>query len=226
MTTFDWPATLVPRHIEILPPRATQGLTTSLTQFTQVQASVRPPFTVAMEFDQLFGPDVLAWRAMMALLEGRANLARLPLFDLWYRASDADIVAGRVLHGDGSGFSDAASYLTADLSGVTVSGVQGQRTIMVDFGVYGRLLTAGHYFGIGDHPYIASGISWAGTVATIRCSPTLRIDYTAEALRLKPVMVGRQTSDDGGALKLSNLRHGGPTIVFQEDFTKLWPYSP
>ena len=226
MSTFDWPATLVPRHIQILPPRATQGLTTSLTQFTQAQAAIRPPFLVSMEFDELFGDDVLAWRAFMALLEGRANLARIPLFDLWFRAKDADIVAGRVLHGDGSGFSDAASYLTADLSGVTVTGVQGQRNIVVDFGVYGRLLKAGHYFGIGDQPYIASGITWAGTVATIRCSPTLRIAYTAEPLRLKPVMVGRMTGDDGGALKLSNLRHGAPQVVFQEDFTKLWPYSP
>lgn len=225
MTTFDWPATLVPRDIEILPPNATQGLTTSLTQFTQVQAAVRPPFTVTMDFDALFGDDVLAWRAIMALLEGRANLARLPLFDLWYRANDAAIVAGRVLHGDGAGFSDAASYLTADLSGVVVSGVQGQRNIAVDFGVYGQLLKAGQYFGIGDHPYLASGITWAGTVATIRCSPTLRIAYSAQPLKLKPTMIGRQTRDDGGALKLKNLRHGAPSIVFQEDFTALYPWS-
>lgn len=226
MSTFDWPATLVPRHIEILPPRATQGLSTSLTQFTQVQPAIRPPFRVSLEFDELFGDDVLAWRAIMALLEGRANLARIPLFDLWYRASDAAIGAGLVAHGDGTPFSDGALYSTTDIAGVTVTGVQGQRNIAVDFGVYGPLLKAGQYFGIGDHPYICSGISWVGTVATIRCSPTLRIDYTAEALRLKPVMIGRQTSDDGGTLSLRNLRHGGPSIVFEEDFTKLWPYSP
>lgn len=221
MSTFDWPAALVPRHIDILPPRATQGLSTSLTQFTQAQPGIRPPFRVSMEFDPLFGDDVLAWRAIMALLEGRANLCRLPLFDLWYRAKDSAIGAGSTGFSDEALFSDGAGFAAPDLGGVTVNGVQGQRMITADFGTYGAVLKAGHYFGIGEHPYIASGVWWEGSVATIRCSPTLREDCTAAPLRLKPVMIGRQMSDDGGALKLNNLRHGGPSIVFEEDFALL-----
>lgn len=220
MTTFTWPATLVPRNIQIMPPRKTGGLTTSLTEFVQVMPTIRPPFTVTMEFDELTDGEVLAWRAFMALLEGRANTARLPLFDLWLRASDAAIGAGIVSHSDGSYFSDGAGYLTGDLLGVTVSGVQGQRHITADFGSYGPLLEAGQYFGLGEHPYIAGGVTWAGSVATIRCSPTLRQDYAAVSLKLKPTMIGRLTSDDGGALMLKNLRHGAPSITFQEDFSE------
>lgn len=218
MAIFDWPATLVPRNITILPPRKTQSLTESLTSFVQVVPAIRPPFTVTMEFDAIEGDDVLAWRAMEALLEGRANVARLPLFDLWYRATDAEIGAGVVPHSDGSYFSDGAGYLTSDIDGVLVSGVQGQRTITADFGAFGQLLQAGLYFGLGEHPYVASGVTWAGSVSTIRCSPTLRADCTAVPLRLKPTMLGRLTTDDGMALKLQNLRHGTPVVTFQEDF--------
>ena len=221
MSTFDWPATLIPRNIQILPPRATQGMSTSLNRTVQVQAAVRPPFSVMMEFDTLTNGEVLAWRAVAALLEGRANTIRLPLFDLWLRASEAAIGAGLVAHGDGTSFSDGALYSTADIAGVTVTGVQGQRNIAVDFGVYGRLLQAGQYFGLGDEPYICSGITWVGTVATIRCSPTLRRNYTAAALKLKPTMIGRLTSDDGMALMLKDLRYGAPSVTFVEDFAEL-----
>jgi hypothetical protein len=218
MATFDWPATLVPRNMQIQPPRRTQSMTTSLTDFTQAVPVIRPPFTVTLEFDQLEGGEVLAWRAMEALLEGRANTVRLPLFDLWYRARQAQIGAGVVPHSDGTYFSDETGYSTSDLSGVLVTGVQGQRNITADFGGYGELLQAGLYFGLGEHPYIASGVTWDGDVATIRCSPTLRKSYTDEPLKLKPTMIGQLTSDDGMALKLQNLRHGAPTVTFQEAF--------
>lgn len=218
MSVFDWPATLVPRNIEILPPRATAGVNSSLSNFTQRTPVIRPPFTVTMEFDELFGDDVLAWRAIMGLLEGRTNCARIPLFDLWYRASDAQIGAGVAGFSDGSTFSDGAGWLTDDLTGVTVTGVQGQRVITADFGDYGQLLQAGLYFGLGDFPHLATGVWWEGSVATIRISPTLRDDFTAKPLRLKPVMIGRLADDDSGALKLKNLYSGAPTIVFQEDF--------
>lgn len=220
MTIFDWPTSLVPLNISIRPPRKTVGLTTSLTQFTQASPAIRPPFSMTLEFDGLFGDDVLAFRALMALLEGRANLVRVPLFDVWLAASNAQIAAGLVPHSDGSSFSDGALYLTNDLAGVLVSGVQGARNITADFGDYGPILQAGQYFGLGDQPYVCSGISWEGNVATIRCSPTLRQDYAAEPLRLRPVMVARQTSDDGGEHMLKSLYYTTPTLDFEEAFVE------
>lgn len=219
--TFDWPANLVPDNVFIRPPRRTAGLNRSGSGFTQAVPVIRPPFSVTLEFGQLFGDEVLAWRAMEGLFEGRANTVRLPLFDLWYRASDTVLGAGTVSHSDGTSFSDGALYLTDDLSGVTVTGVQGQRTITADFGSYGQLLQAGLYYGIGDHPYLATGVWWEGSVATIRCTPTLRRDYDAEELRLRPTMIAGLTNDDGGGLNLIRARYGAPSIELEERFDEL-----
>jgi hypothetical protein len=79
------------------------------------------------------------------------------------------------------------------------------------------VLQAGCYFGLGDHPYIVTGITWAASVATIRCSPTLRRDYVAEPW-LRPTMIGRLPDDDNGALTFEALRYGTPSIEFTEAF--------
>lgn len=215
---FDWPAILVPDNVTVRPPRKTAGLTTSLSEFTQAVPVIRPPFGLVLEFGNLFGAEVLAWRALLASLEGRANMVRVPLFDLWLRATDAQIGAGAVTHSDGTSFSDGALYVTDDLAGVTVTGVQGQRTIMVDFGDYGQVLQGGLYFGIGEHPYIAQAVWWEGSVATIRCSPTLRTAYDAVPLKLRPTMIAGQPSDDGGDLKLMRARYGAPVLELLERF--------
>lgn len=223
MTIIDWPATLVPINITIRPPRKTAGLSTSLSEFVQASPVIRPPFGLTLEFDTLWGDDVLAYRALLGLLEGRANTVRVPLFDLWYRATNGQIGAGVVPHSDGTYFSDGTGYATSDLVGVTVTGVQGNRWITADFGDYGQLLQAGLYFGLGDQPYMATAVKWTGTVASIRCTPTLRRNYTAQPLRLKPVMIGRLTDDDNGELMLKKLRFGAPTLDFAEDFEALYP---
>ena len=215
---FDWPANLVPLNIQIRPPRQTVAMSQAMTGFRQAAPAIRPPFGLTMEFDYLTGDEVLSYRALMGLLEGRANLVRVPLFDLWFGASAAEIGGGGVLHSDGTSFSDAASYLTTDLSGVTVTGVQGARNITADFGSYGHLLQAGLYFGLGEHPYLCTGISWAGNVATIRTTPTLRRDYTAQAMRLRPTMVCQLRSDDTGGHMLKSGRMTQPTLDFDEYF--------
>jgi hypothetical protein len=218
MSTFEWPAALVPRNIAIRPPRKTVGLSTSLSQFTQAVPAIRPPFGLTMEFDTLFGSDVLAYRALLASLEGRANTVRVPLFDLWVASCDAAIGAGLVGHSDGSGFADGAFYLTGDLEGVLVTADQGARSITADFGSYGQVLQAGQYFGLGDQPYVAGAVTWSGSVATIRSSRTMVRAYAGERLRLRPVMVGRLRDDDNGELMLRDLSHGAPTIDFEEAF--------
>lgn len=216
--TFDWPSVLVPINVNVRPPRKTQGLTTSISTFTQSVPVIRPPFGLALEFESISGDEVLAWRAMEGLFEGRSNTVRVPLFDLWFRARDAQIAAGRVSHSDGTAFSDGALYLTGDLTGVTVSGVQGQRNLSVDFGDYGQVLQAGLYFGIGEHPYLATGVWWEGSVATIRCTPTLRQTVTAQPLKLRPTMIAGLLSDDGADLNLTRARYGSPKIVLEERF--------
>ena len=218
MMPINWPANLVPTDITILPPRKTAGLSTSLSELTQAVPVIRPPFGLVLEFGNLFGDEVLAYRALLASLEGRANTVRVPLFDMWFAATDAQIHAGSVSHSDGTAFSDGALYHTGDVAGVTVTGVQGQRVITVDFGAYGQLLQGGLYFGIDDHPYIAQGVSWTGSVAKISCSPTLRTDYAAARVKLRPTMIARLTDDDGGQHKLRRGRWTAPVMELTEAF--------
>ena len=215
---FDWSANLVPQDIAVLPPRATVGLSRSLNGFTQSAPAIRPPFGLKLTFGNLFGDEVKAWRAMMALFEGRANAVRVPLFDLWHRAKDSAIGAHLVPWSDGATFSDGAMHLADDLEGVIVSGAQGQRTITADFGQYGQLLEAGLYFGLGEHPYIARRVWWEGSVATIETTPSFRSAYVNEPLKLKPTMIAGLIDDDQGELMLRRARYGAPSLELVERF--------
>lgn len=215
---FDWPTNLVPLNMGIRTPRKTIGNTSSLSGLGQTTPAIRPPFGAVLEFDALTGEEVLTWRALLGLLEGRANIVRLPLFDLWLATSDGAIGAGSTTHSDGSPFSDGAHYLTTDLSGVTVTGVQGQRHVDADFGSNGQLLKAGQFFGLGDRPYLASGVSWTGSVARIRAVPTLREAVTDQPLRLRPTMLARLASDDEGQTMLQQMRVARPQVEFVEAF--------
>jgi hypothetical protein len=218
MSRFEWPASLEPTNVQVRPPRKTVGLNTSLSEFTQAVPAIRPPFGLTLEFSDLFGDEVLAYRAALALFEGRANTVRVPLFDLWFAASDAELGAGGSPHSDGASFSDGALYLVDDLAGVTVNGTQGDRTITADFGSYGRLLQGGLYFGLGDHPYIATGVWWSGSIATIRFSPSLRTDYVDVPLKLRPTMIAGLADDDTGQLTLQRGRYGAATLDLVERF--------
>lgn len=215
---FDWPANLIPENPRIKPPRQTAGISTSLTNLTQRVPVIRPPFTMQLDFGNLFGDEVLAWRAMEGLFEGRANICRVPLFDLWFQPDEVQIRAGAVTHSDGTSFSDGARYLTGDLSGVTVTALQGDRMISVDFGDYGQILQGGLYFGIGERPYLATGVWWNGNVATIRTSPTMRHNYAGEAVKLRPTMLVGLVDDDAADLALVRARYGTAVLDLVERF--------
>lgn len=215
---FDWPPNLIPEDVNIQPPRKTAGLNVSLSGKTQAVPVIHPPFGLKLTFPKIWGDQVRAWRAMEMLFEGMANTVRVPLFDLWFQASDAAIGAALTGHSDGTGFSDGTLYSTADLVGVTVTGVQGQRTITADFGSYGHILQAGDYFGLGEYPNGARKVSWSGTIATIECARTLIEDCDAVPLKLRPTMLAGLTSDDGANLELVLARYGQPTLELVERF--------
>ncbi len=218
MSWIEWPTVLQPRDINITPPRDTKSLTKSLTNFEQVQPVIRPPWRGRLAFATLEGDQVLAYRAFLAACEGRSNLFRLPIFDLHHWASDAQIAAGHAPHSDGTEFSDGALYLTNDLSGVTVTGIQGEKQIVVDFGAYGPILKAGQYFGIGNDLHIATGVWWAGSTATIKFTSSLSRDHSAAPLRLRPYLIAKLAQDDSGDHELAYGRWTEPVLEFEEAF--------
>jgi hypothetical protein len=218
MELIEWPSVLQPRNINIRPPSQTKSLTKTLTNFEQVQPVIRPPWRVSLSFATLVGDKVLAYRALLAACEGRTNPIRLPIFDLYHWASDAQIGAGEVPHSDTTLFSDLTAYGVIDVSDVVVNGIQGEKQISVDFSQYGPILKAGQYFGIADDLHIATGVWWAGTVATIKFTSSLRRDHVNAPLRLRPYLIARLADDDTGEHGLAYGRWTEPVLELDEVF--------
>jgi hypothetical protein len=219
---IEWPSVLKPKNINYRPPSKNRVLTRSLTEFEQVTPVIRPPWRVTLTFQNLADEKVLAYRALLAALEGRANLVRLPLFDL-FQSDDQALFLGGVPHSDGTPLDDGALYVTTDLSGVTASGAQGVKELVVDFGQYGPILQAGQYFGLDNDLHIATGMSWVGNVATMRFTPSLRRTHVDTALRLRPFLICRQSDDDDGEHDLDYGRWTSPTLELVEAFYEPLP---
>lgn len=215
---FEWPSILVPRDINLMPPRDTQSLSTSLTNFEQIVPVIRPPWRVTLQFPTLAGEDqILAYRATLALFEGRANFTRLPLFDFYAAGANLNLNS-YVPHSDDTPFSDGTLYAIEDLQGVTISVAQGARSIEIDFGNYGHCIKAGQYFGIDNNFYMARRIWWNGNVATIDTTPTMRKTYVQGRVRLKPYLICRLTDDDVGEHSLNLGQWTKPTLSLIEGF--------
>jgi hypothetical protein len=223
MELIEWPSALQPRNINIRPPSQTKSLTKTLTNFEQVQPVIRPPWRVSLSFATLVGDKVLAYRALLAACEGRTNPIRLPIFDLHHWASDFQIGVGGASHSDTALFSDLTAYDVTDLSGVVVNGIQGEKQISVDFGEYGAVLMAGQYFGVADDLHIATGVWWAGTVATIKFTSSLRRDHVNAPLRLRPYLIARLADDNTGEHDLAYGRWTEPALELEEVFYELLP---
>lgn len=215
---LDWPANLKPRDISFIPPSKTRSLTTSLTDFEQVQPVIRPPWRAQLVFNNLTPTVLLAYRALLGWFEGRTNLVRVPVFDQQNSASGEELGIGVVPHSDGAYFSDGSGYAVIDIADVFATGVQGARTLDIDFGAYGEALQAGQYFGLADDLHLATFVSWSGTVATVRFTPSLRRDFAAEPVKLRPTIIMRKADDDGGEHNLSYGRWAAPSLDLIEAF--------
>jgi len=213
---IEWPNGLSPRLINLRLINRTRSSGESLTGFEQVAGSLSTRWAFSLEFNNLKRHLIPSFRAMVAALEGRANALRVPVFDPQFWPSDALIGLGSVPHSDGTPFSDGSEYLTTDLEGVTASGLKGQKLISVDFGSYGQIFDGGLYFGIGDETYLATSVTWAANVASIKFQPALRQDHESGVFRLRPRLLMRLALDEGGELALERGIIGAPSLELVE----------
>lgn len=215
MAVFNWPTTLVPRDINIIPPNETSSSGASITNFQQFYPAIRPPFKLELAFPTLTTEaQVLAYRAFIARFRGRANNVLVPLFDAYTAAPKAI----RIPHSDGATFSDGAYYLQDDIVGVTASGTQGDTSIDADFGDTGLTIKAGQYFGINYNTYIALAVHIDGAVHTIEFSSSLHKTVTDATFRLKPYMVAGLSEDNEGQHLLSYGKWSAPKVTLIERF--------
>lgn len=213
---IEWPGGLSPRIINLRLINKTRSAGESLTGFEQVASSLATRWAFALEFNNLKRHLIPSYRAMVASLEGRANVLRVPVFDPQFWPTDAEIGIASVPHSDGTTLSDGVEYLTTDVEGITATGLQGSKVLEVDFGAYGPIFSGGLYFGVEDEAYLATSVTWAGSVATIRFQPGLRQDHTDARVRLRPRLIMRLVDDQGGELALERGIIGAPALELVE----------
>lgn len=213
---IQWPGGLSPRIINLRLINKTRSAGESLTGFEQVASSLATRWAFGLEFNNLKRHLIPSYRAMVASLEGRTNALRVPVFDPQFWPSDAEIGIASVPHSDGTPFSDGGEYLSTDVEGITATGLQGSKVLEVDFGAYGPIFEGGLYFGVEDETYLATSVTWAGSVATIRFQPGLRQNHTDARVRLRPRLIMRLVDDQGGELALERGIIGAPALELVE----------
>lgn len=207
---------LAPRIINLRLINKTRSAGESLTGFEQVAGSLATRWAFSLEFNNLKRHLIPGYRAMIASLEGRANALRVPVFDQQFWPSDAEIGIASAPHSDGSTLSDGTEYLTSDVSGITVTAAKDVKAITVDFGGYGQIFDGGLYFGVEDETYLATSVTWEGSVATIKFQPGLRQAHTAGTFRLRPRLIMRLADDEQGELPLERGIIGAPSLEMVE----------
>lgn len=207
---------LAPRALNLRIINRTRSAGESITGFEQVAPTFAARWGFSLEFNNLKRHLIPSYRVMIAKLRGRENVLRVPVFDPHFWPADELLGLVSVGHSDGTDFSDGAEYVTADISGVSASGTKGDTQIEVDFGSYGQIFDGGLYFGIDDETYLATGVSWLGSVATINFEPSLRKDHVAGSFRLRPYLIMRLADDEQGNAMFERALIGAPSLELVE----------
>jgi hypothetical protein len=207
---------LAPRAVNLRIINRTRSAGESITGFEQVAPTMAARWGFSLEFNNLKRQVIPAYRVMLAKLRGRENVLRVPVFDRHFWPADELLGLVAVGHSDGTDFSDGAEYTTEDISGVTASGTKGDTEIQVDFGSYGQIFDGGLYFGVNDETYLATGVTWLGSVATIEFEPSLRQDHTDATFRLRPWLIMRLADDEQGSAMFERALIGAPSLELVE----------
>lgn len=217
---IEFPRGLVARTTNLRLRNQSRSLSETLSGFQQVTSSVTQRWNLVLEFNTMKREYILAYRAILAQLEGRLGTLRVPIVDSRLWPTDASLGIASSTHSDGSTFSDDTLYTTGDVSGITVAGTLGAKSIDVDLSPYGEVLQAGQYFGIDDDLYIATTVEYDELgVATIGFQPGLRRTYTEGVFRLRPYLLCRLADDDVGDHPLEWGIRTAPSLELVEVFT-------
>jgi len=217
MTMINWAHhALAPKVIDLRISNQTRTGGASLTGFEQVNYAITQRWAASLEFNNLKRQTIPAYRAMIAALQGRANVLRVPVFDQRFWPSDAVLGLGEIAFSDGGIFSDGGEFITNDIEGITATGLKGEKSISIDFGDFGEVISGGLYFGIDDQTYLAIEVDWTGSVAAITFEPSLRKDYTAGMVKLRPICLMRLANDEVGSHPLDMGIVTAPSLALTE----------
>lgn len=167
--------------------------------------------------------EILAWRALAALLEGRMGSVLVPLCrdrqPITDAARAADVWAP-LPHSDDTLFSDGTGYesssVSVEVDGAVAAGGTSASIILH----YGGTPEPGHHFSVGDRLYRLKSVSWTSeTEADVTFWPPAR-EAIADATFLEfddPVCRMRLASDAEMDLPLDARRFAVVDVRFLED---------
>lgn len=232
MAVYDWPATLEP--VDAMIPMlesnaASAGRSVSgQERFIVTDAGLwRYGFRINLRTPH----QILSWRAILAVADGRVNPIRVPICDGLFdpsamagvrggivRTIRADRVTydGGVTHSDGSGFGPSITLGT-----VASTRGAGQTSIRVTL-LAGMAPQPGQYFGDDDRFYvIKSATLVSGTTYDLTFLPRLRqtIAGGSEVRFDKLKCLMRIADEDSIRTELRTLRYGEINVSFVEAIT-------
>lgn len=227
MTPLEWPKVLVPPTVDIHYDARTISGGVSLSGREQIVSRDFGIWRATLERVAIRRRDqVLAWRALLIALDGRAGTVLVPLFDR-ARAPWAYDQYGRRMDPafsrdpslDRTQFADVAG-LVDGLIAAKVQSAAAARAASIDINMMkGSIPESGMHFSIGARAYrIRAVTNVAGTVATCNIRPGLREAVSAGAAVnfTSPVCEMRLTTDDQGRAGLDMWKYASPSFEFIE----------
>jgi hypothetical protein len=225
MLTF--PTRLKPISGGFAPSTKSLGGGQSLSGFEQVSSQLSDRWMASYAFAIREDADVLAFRAFVLSMRGRANSVLLPAFDL-ARAPWAVDAFGRQITPslrrtpqlDGTPYADASSLRDSLISAkLHVAALLNSTTVIVDM-VAGSAPQPGHLFSIGTKLHSVLTVTGSGPY-TLGIWPWLRADAAVDVVTnfATPASGMRFASDTEGTdalAALSQLRFGTITLKFDE----------
>lgn len=222
---LSWPAAVFPAKALFHPENQSRSGGLSLTGSEQLTASNAGRWRAALTMPVLNDESILAWRAFVSMMEGRAGTALVPKWDN-YGVRDMN---GREFnevqtaeYGDGglnfdlSGFGQSDDVVHAQLA-VPAAARATRLSIIINDGAGPR---PGQYIGIGDRLYIVQQ-AWElveGGPLQVQVWPQIRAPaFMGERVILdRPVCLMRFASDQTGELELDMGRWGAPGLEMVE----------
>lgn len=227
----SWPATVFPRSGLFYPENQTGSGGVSILGNEQIRVAPSTRWRARFSGPVATEASVLAWRAFVAGMGGRAGTVLVPK---WEAFGPRDVngrrlsEVGTALYGDDGLFNDGVNF---DLSGwgqddstvyatLAAPAALNATQISVNYaeGIDG--VRPGQYFGIGQRLYMVTQ-TWQvdeGEPTNIRFTPWLREDMAAGATVIidRPVCLMRFAQDQTGELELDMGRWGSGGLEFVE----------
>lgn len=184
---IDWPTNLQFKSQDI-PVLVGRGASSGrgMTGAERVVSTDAGYWQLGVSFMLKDASDDLAWRAVLANLEGRSNVLRLPVIDV--RTTPADLAGTRatleaairsagITYSDGTTHSDGTAMTQSLLSAnATIAYAAGVTTMNLDMPT-GYAPSIGQFFSDGSHLYqVKSFTRVVGRRYTVSFRPRLRVD--------------------------------------------------